>query len=73
MAFTLFREIESVLQLKLKSYLLVSARATQAADCGNKEKIVHEVTSDDDVLFFWALLSVYIPNEDESLELLKRL
>ena len=69
-SFLLFREIELVLQSTLESTLLDSARAT--IDCDNrKEKILCEITSDEDVLFHWSLSAVCITNEDESMELLK--
>ena len=68
----LFKEIESTIQLKLKRLFLASAKAT-VENCGNlcnKGTILSDVMRDKDVLFFWSLLSVYIINEEDSLEIL---
>ena len=68
----LFKEIEATLQVKLESVLTESAKATSNS-INNKEKIISEVTAEDDVLFYWSLCSVDIINEQHLSELLTRI
>lgn len=56
-SFMLFREIELTVQSKLHTRL----RGRSSADTENvKLQIVKEVASDNDVLFYWSLLSTNI-------------
>ena len=66
-SFALFKEIESTLQLKLEKCLSCNTPSDQRR---MKYKIISEVTHDNDVLYYWSLLTVDITNEDESMELL---
>ena len=72
-SFRLFKEIESTLQMKLQSAMLESAKAVTTVDRSYKHRIISEVTSDDDVLFYWSLCAVQIINEQESTELLTQI
>ena len=67
--FMLFKEVERTLQPKLQHALLNSATATEET-ATDKESLIAEVVSDDDVCFYWSLCSIYIPDEGLSNELL---
>ena len=65
-AYLLFREIEMNLQCKLSEVL---RETTVQQD--RKEELISSVVQNDNVLFYWTLLSEDIEGEQESLELLR--
>lgn len=72
LSFMLFKEIEVSIQMKLQFALLESAKGVSHDECF-KQKLVDDVTSDEDVLFQWSLSSVYIASEASSIELLQKI
>ncbi len=68
-AFDFFKEIE----MKVRKKLLM-AFDTKVVDQDNlREGIVDSTASDDDVLFFWTLLSVDIETEDQATKVLRQI
>ena len=61
-----FREVE----VKMQSILMAVLKRSVAAS-GQKQVIIDTVASDDDVQFFWALLTCDIQREEDAITLLK--
>ena len=67
-SFNFFKEVESTLQMKLQFFMLESAKGIE--NKSYKDRIISEVTSDEDVLFHWSICAVHIMDEQLSNELL---
>lgn len=70
-AYLLFKEIE----LNVRKHLLLTLpqKSSNVASSDKQESIISAVTSDDNVQFYWTLLSVDIESEDQAVKLLKEI
>ena len=69
-AYLLFRIIE----LRVRKHLLISfSKGSTLDEINKREVIVSAVAADDDVQFYWTLLSVDITNEQIAIDLLKEM
>ena len=64
--YRLFREVE----VKMQSTLMAVLKRSVAVS-GQKQSIIDAVANDDDVQFFWALLTCDIQEEEDAITLLK--
>ena len=69
-SYLLFKEIETVMQAKLRTHLQQGVDGSPSAKLSGREEILEIVKNDIKVLFYWDILSKIIKDEEFKMELL---
>ena len=69
-SFLLFKEIERVIQVRVRTHLEQGPTASPAAQLSGREEIVGVVKRDVNILFYWDIISNSIQDDESKAELL---